>query len=63
MKILVILVFSLILSNTVNISLDSNLEFKNQKIINRDVNDSEIIFPLQNFLIELKENQNISLDA
>ena len=63
MKKVFILFFSLVMSNTLNINLNSSLELDGQKIIDRNLNDPETPLPLQNFLIELKENQNFSLSA
>ena len=63
MKKVFILFFSLVMSNTLNINLNSSLELDGQKIIDRNLNDLETPLPLQNFLIELKENQNFSLSA
>ena len=43
MKKTFILFFSLIISNTVSINLNSQLEFDENKIIDRNLNDSEEI--------------------
>ena len=46
---LFILFFSLVISNTLNLNLNSTLEFDGEKIIDRNLNDSEVFFPSQNF--------------
>ena len=61
MKKLFILFFSLVISNTLSINLNSNLELDGKIIIDRNLDDSEVSFPSQNFLIELKELKGTEL--
>ena len=63
MKKIVGLFFAFIISNTVSIDLNSNLKFEEGKIVDKNLNDSEVVLPLQNFLIELNENQEFSLSV
>ena len=63
MKKIIGLFFAFMISNTISIDLSSNLEFQKGKIVDQDLSDSEMIYPLQNFLIELDENEEFSLSA
>ena len=53
--------FSFMISATVN--LNPKLEFIDEKVIDVNLNDPELLFPLQNFLIELPADQDVRLDV
>ena len=63
-KHLIVFIFlSNIFSSSLSYSVNSDLDWDNGKIVDRSLNDPESSFPIKNFVINLEENESISLTA
>ena len=63
-KHLIVFIFlSNIFSSSLSYSVYSDLDWDNGKIVDRSLNDPDSPFPIKNFVINLEENESISLTA
>ena len=62
MKKIIILLIAFSLGNF-NINLQSVLDWSDGKIIDKKLNDSEALFPIKNFIVNIEENESLIIEA
>ena len=62
MKKIIILLIAFSLGDF-NINLQSVLDWSDGKIIDKKLNDSEALFPIKNFIVNIEENESLIIEA